>query len=667
MTRKLIQTKKTTLSYSISDSATSFQLDELLKLDGTSIAAIDIGDLLYGTFDPGTSKEEIFSIASSGVVINADGTVSVTGAVRGLREVDPYTTGGFATDHGAGAVVVFGNNPQVFAELAFLANDNTFEGLNIFEQAPQSEVDPVSPNDLTRLAYVQALVLGTLTTINVIVPGKAGETITGAGKGLYFDETDNEWKLWDADIAAKVNNVLLGVSQGAGTDGNAIAGGVLLQGVDDNQSGLVEGDTLYASNTAGAFSTTPGTNEVTVGISKSATEVYFNPRFNQQLTEDQQDALAGNNTDVAVGTGNKYVTQTGLQHNAEKYAVDTSGSTTAYVVTLSPAPTSLTAGMVIYAKIISANTTTTPTLNPNGLGAKTIVKYTNTALAIGDIGANSFNTFIYDGTNLVLKSPDANLATPPTYPIGEQDIPYQTSTTVAYASALSVQSSITGDVLFMCTVVGNNFIVFRLLRDVITKEYVITNTVTHTGAGTASVPALHVTGSYVYLSGKDNVTNIIKRFDIADLANITSITISGTTFTQGGAGFSNGTDLYIYDSTNIFNRYTISGTTATFASAITYTSSGSVNGAGAACDGTNVYTTVVGSDPSYLINKYPLAGGAATSSITRIINKGSYPNVSKLNLFIPRSDSLGFAYGYTTESNSAVVGSTAKIGAIAIF
>ena len=124
----------------------------------------------------------------------------------------------------------------------------------------------------------------------------------------------------------------------------------------------------------------------------------------------QTAALVGDNTDIAVGSGNPFVTQTGLQKNAEKYKADSSGSSTAYVVTLSPIPISYTAGMVIYAKLINANTTTTPTLNINSLGAKTIVKYVSTALAIGDIAANMFCTFIYDGTNMVLQNPVASLA-----------------------------------------------------------------------------------------------------------------------------------------------------------------------------------------------------------------------------------------------------------------
>ena len=65
MTRYYLQTKKTSLSYGISDTETAMRLTGLYKLDGTSVSAADIGDYMTGTLDPGTSKEEIFSIASS--------------------------------------------------------------------------------------------------------------------------------------------------------------------------------------------------------------------------------------------------------------------------------------------------------------------------------------------------------------------------------------------------------------------------------------------------------------------------------------------------------------------------------------------------------------------------------------------------------------------------
>jgi hypothetical protein len=88
---------------------------------------------------------------------------------------------------------------------------------------------------------------------------------------------------------------------------------------------------------------------------------------------------------------------------AINYAPDTS-STDAYVITPSPAITSYKVGQEFTFKAVTANTDGA-TLNVNGLGAKTIVKGVNTALATNDILANMFCKVVYDGTNFVLFNP----------------------------------------------------------------------------------------------------------------------------------------------------------------------------------------------------------------------------------------------------------------------
>lgn len=95
------------------------------------------------------------------------------------------------------------------------------------------------------------------------------------------------------------------------------------------------------------------------------------------------------------------------QNGTPIYAADT-GAADAYVITLSPAPSTYTTGMVVRFKASAANATTTPTINVNGLGAKTIVKRVNTALVANDILANQFLELIYDGTNFVLWSQFGN-------------------------------------------------------------------------------------------------------------------------------------------------------------------------------------------------------------------------------------------------------------------
>lgn len=356
MSRKLIQTKPTTLSYGISSSATAMRLDALYKLDGTSISASDIGDLLYGTFDPGTSREEIFSIVGANVTVNSDGTLDITSVVRGLKEVDPYGTGGFSIDHPAGAIVVFGDNPQVFAEMAQLANDNAFTGDNTVP-------NPVGAQSIVPRDWILALINGGAISQNALVEAAtAGETIA-AGNLVYFNETENEWMKADGDLIATLFNVKMGIAMGAGTDGNAIAGGVLTRG-SYTTSGLTLGDICYASNTAGGINSgTPGTVPRVIGIAKSTTVLYFDPDFQNRLYD---------------------------------YAVDAVG-TDAYAITLPGGLSVPYIGMELKFKAGTANTDAC-TLAINGGSPIAIKKNVSVDLATGDILANQIVKVIYDGT-----------------------------------------------------------------------------------------------------------------------------------------------------------------------------------------------------------------------------------------------------------------------------
>lgn len=96
------------------------------------------------------------------------------------------------------------------------------------------------------------------------------------------------------------------------------------------------------------------------------------------------------------------------QSGAQIYAAD-AGSNDTYVITLSPAPSAYTTGMMINFKANTANTGAA-TLNVNGLGAKTIVKNFSSTLADNDILAGQDVQVIYDGTNFQMLSPVSNVA-----------------------------------------------------------------------------------------------------------------------------------------------------------------------------------------------------------------------------------------------------------------
>lgn len=77
------------------------------------------------------------------------------------------------------------------------------------------------------------------------------------------------------------------------------------------------------------------------------------------------------------------------------------GTVDAITATFSPAFASLaaTAGYVLAIPLAGANTSTTPSLAVDGFAAKTIVKGSNVALAVGDIpGADFVGLFVYDAS-----------------------------------------------------------------------------------------------------------------------------------------------------------------------------------------------------------------------------------------------------------------------------
>lgn len=84
------------------------------------------------------------------------------------------------------------------------------------------------------------------------------------------------------------------------------------------------------------------------------------------------------------------------------YAED-SGSTDAYAVSLDPAITSYTTGLTVRFKANTINTNGC-TLNVNGLGAKSIKKFTNQNLSNGDIPVGGIATVVYDGTDFQLQT-----------------------------------------------------------------------------------------------------------------------------------------------------------------------------------------------------------------------------------------------------------------------
>jgi hypothetical protein len=94
-------------------------------------------------------------------------------------------------------------------------------------------------------------------------------------------------------------------------------------------------------------------------------------------------------------------------------AVVGSGTDT-YTGNLDPVPNGYNTDQVYFVKFPNANTSTTPTLNLNSYGAKTIKKMGGLALVAGDIKAGMVGILYYDGTDMILVNPAG---------VGKQAIP----------------------------------------------------------------------------------------------------------------------------------------------------------------------------------------------------------------------------------------------------
>lgn len=155
---------------------------------------------------------------------------------------------------------------------------------------------------------------------------------------------------------------------------------------------------LSASLTAVSLGPTPSTQSIPIQSVRNGAA----PFLSANNTISGNNTLSGTNTHSGNNTLSGTNTFTGAvtQQNIVNYAA-TSGTDT-YTASLSPAITAYVTGAHYFISFGNANATTTPTLNLNGLGAKTIVKNGSVALEVGDIPASHKGIVVYDGTNMVL-------------------------------------------------------------------------------------------------------------------------------------------------------------------------------------------------------------------------------------------------------------------------
>ncbi len=303
----------------------------------------------------------------------------------------------------------------------------------------------------------------------------------------------------------------------------------------------------------------------------------------------------GTNMQIISVAGKPSVSQSG----EEIYGVPNGGTDT-YAITVAPVPAAYVAGMVFRFKADVANTGAA-SLNVNGLGAITIVKSFNVTLSDGDIKAGQLVEVEYDGTNFQMLSPVTAPSTlTPTNYIPPQIIGLTANPIVMSCDKTGLSTShglVFGPVGAMIGAALLNY--GNIVRNA-------------TGGSTSANPSSNaVVGGFVYYNKFNGSVWSIARVDENTLANDTGMTASGFSAPgQAVSMFSDGTFLYIYDSGNTVRKLSISGTTLTSVSTITFT--GIILLAPTWSDGTSVYQYSTVSS----ILKWPIAGGSSTNFTT---------------------------------------------------
>lgn len=164
----------------------------------------------------------------------------------------------------------------------------------------------------------------------------------------------------------------------------------------------------------------------------------------QSISKDGQTAYTGNQpmggnklTGLGAGTAASDAArvdqvQAGLVGYAAASGTDT------YTASMSPAVAAYTTGAAYRVKFTNANATTTPTLNLNSLGAKTITRRDGSAVAAGDIAAGGVYDLFYDGTNFQIGSPSSVSA-----PVGASYVTLGTNATLTSERVLTAESVVT--------------------------------------------------------------------------------------------------------------------------------------------------------------------------------------------------------------------------------
>jgi hypothetical protein len=283
----------TTLATDTAVGATSATLSSATDDDGVALPA---GRYFFTIDGDNSSKEHISCDLSSTAITN----------IKSLSRQGVETTG-VARKHRIGAAVSLTD----FGHIKFI-NDLVSGATSLNSAAPlgyDGAPASLSGNQLATVTYVLGVVNGGAVTFDQqILSNQTSGEVLAVNDVVYFKESDSLWYKVDADLTATFDQLQMGICKTvAATSGITIQ--VAISGPVSGFSGLTSGAKYYVSNTAGAITTTPGTNSVFVGWALTTAILLFTPFVKTLPTQKEKDAMAGGSTFGTPSSTNKFVTE----------------------------------------------------------------------------------------------------------------------------------------------------------------------------------------------------------------------------------------------------------------------------------------------------------------------------------------------------------------------